>query len=316
MSFNDDHPHNRRVAIRKIAATATAVVSAPALLIQSPQHHCGAAESTSSPAINATSSLESMVGITCGGGLGRQRERGELDLFSVPKYVHEELGMRLIDLNTRWTTPYSEKELAKARETAERTGCYFSNLKVNYNVGNMYSDDAAERRQAVQEARSQVDAAKTLGTRWIRFTIPQQHADAPVAHIELAQYAHEQGLKLLVENGGWMKSHPGAISSVVKAIGGYAAACPDTGNWDDDLRAEGLRKSFVGAESCDFKVFELGKNHQHAEYDLKQCFDLGWNAGFRGPWIIEHMKDATENFARDTVYIRELLQKWIAKRNG
>ena len=78
------------------------------------------------------------------------------------------------------------------------------------------------------------------------------------------------------------------------------------------MREDGLRQSFVGAASCDFKVFTLGEDFQHAEYDLKKCFDIGWEAGFRGPWVIEHMKEETQDFARDTIYIRKMLEKWIA----
>jgi hypothetical protein len=43
---------------------------------------------------------------------------------------------------------------------------------------------------------------------------------------------------------------------------------------------------------------------------LKQCFDIGWKAGYRGPWVMEIMRDDA-NFADTTVYIRDQLQAWI-----
>ena len=79
---------------------------------------------------------------------------------------------------------------------------------------------------------------------------------------------------------------------------------------------EGLRATFRTAASCDFKVYELTKGRRHPKYDLRRCFDIGWKAGFRGPWVIEHMKPTTKNFIRDTVYIRDLLQDWTKSLRG
>ena len=250
---------------------------------------------------------KSIVGITTGGGLGKKKQRGELNLVSLPKYMRDELGMQLIDVNTRWLDSLKTDFLEQARSAADEAGCFFSNLKVNDPVsGDLYSKDPKKREQAFTKCRSLIDAAKILGTRWIRFTVPKGAASDPVAHRTLAAYAQEREMQLLIENSGWMREQPSAIASIVKTIGQNVAACPDTGNWDDDVRDLGLQKSFPCAASCDFKVWELGANHVHARYDLKKCFDIGWKAGFRGPWVIELMQDDA-NFAKNARYVRDLL---------
>ena len=257
-------------------------------------------------------SLDGLVGLTTGGGLGKKRQRGEITLMTLPKYMCDELGMPLIDLNTRWIESYETDYLKQARTAAEAAGCFFTNLKVNHGFGDLYSKDSAERMKALAEGRKLIDTAKILGTRWIRFSIPKTAVANPIAHRELAAYAKPQGIQLLAENGGWLAKDANSIISVVKAIGVNVAPCPDTGNWDDDVRDQGLRNSFPSAASCDFKVFEMTANRQHPKYDLKHCFDIGWEAGFRGPWVIENMHDSDKTFASDTVYIRDLLKKWIA----
>lgn len=257
-------------------------------------------------------SLDGSIGVTTGGGLGKKRERGEISLMSLPKYMRNELGMRLIDLNTRWLESYENEYLHEARASAETAGCFFTNLKINHSFGDLYSSDLAERTKALSAGRRLIDTAKTLGTRWIRFTVPKTALAAPLAHQKLAAYAGKQGIQLLAENGGWLAKDPNSIISVVKAIGQNVAPCPDTGNWNDDVRDQGLRNSFPGAVSCDFKAYQLSIDRQHPKYDLKRCFDIGWQAGFRGPWVIENMHDSDKTFASDTAYIRDQLKKWIA----
>ena len=262
-------------------------------------------------ATESRKSFDGMVGITTGGGLGKKRERGELNLATLPKYMRDELGMQLIDVNTRWLDSLDPKFLREARSAADDAGCFFSNLKVNDPVsGDLYSKNRKEREQAFAKCRNLIKAAEILGTRWIRFTVPKAVASDPIAHRELAVYAEERKIQLLVENAGWLREKPDSIAKLVKAIGQNVAACPDTGNWDDPVRDLGLRKSFPNAASCDFKVWEMDDDWNHARYDLKKCFDIGHSAGYRGPWIIELMQDDAK-FAASARYVRDLLAGWI-----
>lgn len=259
--------------------------------------------------------LAEVVGITTG-GLNYQLENRLLTVFTLPNFMRDDLGMRLIDLNTHWLEAYDESYIERVRGTAEDAGCYFTNLKVNHKFGDLYSKDADERRTAMANARQLIKAAQTLGARWIRFQVPKlgpnDDGAALFAYRELAAFAKHRDVQLLVENGGWLQSDPDSIVRVVNAIAHNVAACPDTGNWNDDIRYEALAKSFPGAASCDFKVFDLDVNNHHAKYDIRRCFDIGWQAGFRGPWAIEHWNEDTAAFARETVYLRDQLVQWMS----
>jgi len=50
---------------------------------------------------------------------------------------------------------------------------------------------------------------------------------------------------------------------------------------------------------------------RHAKYDIRRCFDIGWKAGFRGPWAIEHWNDDTKSYVRETMWLRDQLAKWM-----
>lgn len=261
--------------------------------------------------------LEGLIGITTG-GLDFQRINRKLTAFTLPAFMRDELGMQLIDFNTRWLESYDQSYVERVRLAAVKADCFFSNLKVNHKFGDLYSQDAVERKLAMANARQQVKVAKLLGARWIRFPVPKVGAADDVsqvaAHRKLASFAEQHGIQLLVENGGWLKSDPDSIVRVVKAIGHNVAAAPDTGNWDDNVRYDALEKSFPGAVTCDFKVFDLDADYHHERYDIRRCFEIGWNAGFRGPWAIEHWNDDSKAYARETTWLRDQLTKWMAAK--
>ncbi len=132
---------------------------------------------------------------------------------------------------------------------------------------------------------------------------------------ELMDYAAERKIQVIVENNGWMKNDPDAIPALIKAVGRNLAVSPDTGNWNEAARYEGLKKAFPYSVTCDFKALELGPNGEHKAYDLKRCFDIAWSAGFRGPWCFEHFHDDLSQLFREFGMLRDWLKQWM-KESG
>jgi hypothetical protein len=131
---------------------------------------------------------------------------------------------------------------------------------------------------------------------------------------ELADYAAGRGVQMLVENYGWMQADAASVPELIAAIDRNVAACPDTGNWDsDELRYAGLAKAFPLAVTCDFKARQLGPRGEHPAYDLKRCFTIGWQAGFRGPWCLEHAHPDRQMLFRELGLLRDMLRRWISE---
>jgi hypothetical protein len=180
------------------------------------------------------------------------------------------------------------------------------------------SDDDETRRHAIAEFKRTIDAAALLGVRWVR-PLPANRrpllATLAKSYRELIEHAAPHGISLLVENFGWLSSDPDALPELIKAIGPGVAAQPDTGNWADNVvRYTGLARAFPLAASCDFKFMALADDGSHAAYDLKRCFDIGWDAGFRGPWCFEHANTDLAAQLRNFVLIRDRLRGWITAR--
>jgi hypothetical protein len=260
------------------------------------------------------------VGITTSslsGHIAGSPGRDKITLLELPHVLHEQLDMRVIDLNTSTLASTEPKYLDRVRVAADKAGCVLTNLKMNQHGLDMNSPDEKIRRHALKVYKRSIDAAARLGCRWAR-PLPQQPKPDMRIHVasyrELAEYAAERGVQMLVENYGWMSSDPASVPRLIEAIDRDVAASPDTGNWtSDEVRYAGLAKAFPLAVTCDFKARELGPEGQHAKYDLKRCFEVGWSAGFRGPWCLEHANRDRETLFRELALLRDMLRGWMAQ---
>ena len=264
------------------------------------------------------------IGLTTS-SIFRQMTEGRADrkfgLLDLPKVMRDELGMKVIDLNSGTFESRDPAQLEKFREALDDAGCVVSNVKVNTTVLgvkvqdlSIESSDRATREKAIDLYRDWILAANRVGARWVRPFPADQRPDFSVlveSLTELADFADGLKMAIILENAGWMTSDPDAIPRLVEALDGRIAAQPDTGSWADGLREAGLTKAFPYAVSCDFKFGKLGPAGEHAAYDLKHCFDLSWQAGFRGPWVLEHAGENTKELFGELRLVRDLLKTWI-----
>jgi predicted transcriptional regulator len=259
--------------------------------------------------------LHGEVGVTTGSfmrHLTDEPQEGKLRLLDLPKILRDELGMRVIDLMTATLPSLEPASLDAFRKKADETGCILTNLKMNQRGLEMASPDRAMRDKSLAEYKRTIDAAARLGCRWVR---PLPGPDRPdlqrlaASYRELIDYAAPKGISLLIENFGWMMDDPEAIPTVVQAVGAGLAASPDTGNWTDRARFTGLAKAFPHAVTCDFKAFQLEPDGSHPKYDLQRCFQIGWDAGFRGPWCLEHFHTTLSGLLAGMIQLRDFLKK-------
>ncbi|MEQ8786249.1 MAG: TIM barrel protein [Pirellulaceae bacterium] len=241
---------------------------------------------------------------------------GKITLLELPRMLRDELDMRVIDLNTSTLASSEPKYLDRVREAADKAGSMLTNLKMNQRNLDMNSTDDEVRRHALKQYKHSIDTASRLGCRWAR-PLPQQPKPDMRIHVdsyrELAEYAAERDVQMLVENYGWMSDDPESVPRLIEAIDRNVAASPDTGNWTtDEIRYAGLAKAFPLAVTCDFKARQLGPEGQHPLYDLRRCFDVGWKAGFRGPWCLEHANPDRKMLFRELGLLRDKLREWMS----
>ena len=247
---------------------------------------------------------------------GRARGGG-FTLLELPRILRDQWGMSVLDLNTSSFpdfTTVNRSYLDRLRDAAREADCQITNLKMNQRGWDLASPDRELRRQSVAEYKRSIDIAAQLGCRWARPLPSSQRPDLEVyvdSYRELCDHAGERGVTMLVENFGWMQADADSVVDLVRQIGRNVAAGVDTGNWDSqELRDRGLRRTFPIAVTCDFKARRLGPRGEHEAYDLKQCFEIAWHSGYRGPWCFEHANLETERFFAEIAMLRDMLQRW------
>ncbi|QDT93119.1 sugar phosphate isomerase/epimerase family protein [Gimesia algae] len=263
-------------------------------------------------------SLDRQLGITTSSlayQLSPRAKEDQITLLELPRIMRDELGMTVIDLNTSTLASTDPKYLDQVRSAADKAGCVLTNLKMNQPKLDLNSPDAAVRNKALDSYKASINVASHLGLKWAR-PLPLVSKPDMKIHVdsyrELCEYGAEGNVQLLVENYGWMQSDPCSVVKLVKAIGKNVAACPDTGNWDsNELRYAGLEQTFPFAVTCDFKARQIGPKGEHPRYDLKRCFEIGWKAGFQGPWCFEHANPDRKALFKELLLLRETLQTWM-----
>ncbi len=261
--------------------------------------------------------LERQVGLVAATLAQHQdfRKKGGLELMDLPKAIHGELGMTVIDMNTMNFAELNERVAGQFRTAADKEGCVLTNLKLNQRGLDIGDADEGKRKHALDVYRRSVDAAAIMGMRWVR---PLPTAKAPQqSHLidslrRLDDYARPKGIRVLIENFGWMQADADSVVKLINAVDRDLPASPDTGNWNSNaVRYAGLELTFPLAATCDFKAKTLGPDFEHKAYDLKRCFDIGWKAGFRGPWCIEHGNNDLKKLWTELRWVRDQLLKWM-----
>ena len=269
------------------------------------------------PAAKPKQKLTDEVGITTGSFMRHltvDPKPGKMRILDLPKIMRDELDMRVIDLMTRTLASFEPKYIDDLRNRAEKAGCIITNLKMNQKGLDLGSPDTEVKKRALDEYKRTIDVAERLGCRWVRPIPGSKRPDLKRladGYRELIEYAAPKKISLLIENNGWISNDPNAIPAVIGLVGNRLAASPDTGNWTNAARYAGLAKAFPLAVTCDYKAFPpLGPNGEHARYDLKRCFQIGWDAGFRGPWCLEHFNDDLKALLGGFAQLRDMLRQW------
>ena len=223
--------------------------------------------------------------------------------------------MKVIDMNTMNFAKLDLKSAETLRKAAEREQCVLTNLKLNQRGLDLASPKVETRQHALKVFQASIDAAKVMGMNWVRpLPRPQQgNRRLLIGSLrELDEYAGERGLRVLVENFGWMQADPNSVVGLIRDVGRDQPASPDTGNWSsDEVRYAGLKKTFPLAVTCDYKAKTFNAQGEHVQYDLEKCFRIGWEAGFRGPWCIEHGHRDLPQLYRNLRRIKAMLEEWM-----
>ena len=222
---------------------------------------------------------------------------GAWKLTDMAQICREDFGIDGIEYVNNFFELPVEPYLKRLNQLAEKYGVRNVLIMVD-SEGEMVSNDAAIRKQAVINHRKWVDIAAVLSCHAIRCNAHgggESAAEDPDA-IEraaesfgiLVEYARESKINIIIENHGGLSSEPDWLPGLVKKVNSpHFGILPDYGNYEpgSDIAAA-VRKAMPYAKGVSVKA-AWQPDGTHPGYDLEELLEISKDSGYSGFWGIE-----------------------------
>ena len=178
------------------------------------------------------------------------------------------------------------------------------------NEGDLASSDVEERNQAVENHKRWVDAADFLGAHSIRVNLfgsddPEIWKENAVAGLtQLADYADDKGVNVIVENHGGFSSNAALLTEVMEeANRENIGTLPDFGNfcvkreggerWEAECveeypKYQGVKEMMPYAKGVSAKSYDFNEEGEETSLDYARLLQIVKDAGFDGYVGVEY----------------------------
>lgn len=196
--------------------------------------------------------------------------------------------------------------------------------------GDLAVQDESSRKDAVQQHKKWVDAAKYMGCHSIRVNLfgdgtAEEMQAASVASLKaLGAYAAPQGINVLVENHGGQSSDPQWLVAVMEAVGmANVGTLPDFGNfciereggarWEAPCinmypdKVAGVKAMMPYAKAVSAKSYVFNDKGEQDEVDYYAMMKMLKEVGYRGYIGIEYEGGGDEK--KGIMMTRDLMTK-------
>jgi sugar phosphate isomerase/epimerase len=235
----------------------------------------------------------------------RALRKGELDNLDFAARARRELGFDGVDyVNTFFKDRVGDTNyLGEMRKRARDAGAASVLILID-GEGDVGDPDEAKRRQAVENHKRWVEAAKFLGCRGIRInahsrgTPEEQRKLCAAGARALTEFAATHAIDILIENHGGLSSDGSWLAALVKEIGHpRCGTLPDFGNWNlGDGRSydryRGVAELLPWAKAVSVKAHDFDAAGNETQTDYARMFKIVVDGGYRGEFLeIEYEGD-------------------------
>lgn len=220
------------------------------------------------------------------------------DLMDYPEMIADRYAVHHMEVVAPHFASTSASYLADFKKRLERAHSGVANIPVDIpelEQGAGLSDaNEKVRATAISACKKWIDIAGTIGARSVRCDPGKINTSdlAPTisSYRNLASYAGQKGLSILIENhGGVGSEHPEELIHIFQEAGSHSGALPDFGNFPDEkTREKGLDLLFPFARTvCHVKDPRLGAGASGVPFDFSRCIAVSKRTGFKGIYSIE-----------------------------
>jgi sugar phosphate isomerase/epimerase len=180
--------------------------------------------------------------------------------------------------------------LAEMNKRATDHGIY-QHLIMCDGEGRLGDPDAEKRRQAVENHRKWLDAAKTLGCVSIRVnaasdgSFDDQQKLAADGLRQLTELGEPLGINVIVENHGGLSSNGQWLAGVMKMVNHpRCGTLPDFGNFSEYDKYQGVADLMPFAKAVSAKSHDFDQQGNESQKDYRRLMKTVVDAGYRS-WV-------------------------------
>jgi sugar phosphate isomerase/epimerase len=224
--------------------------------------------------------------------LHRSLRAKELDHLDFARVARRDYGLDAIEyVNTFFKDRATDRAyLAEMNRRAEGEGVY-QHLIMCDGEGRLGDPDAAARRQAVENHRRWLEAARALNCATIRVnaasegSFDEQQRLAADGLSQLTAMAAPLELNVVVENHGGLSSNGVWLAGVMRRVNHpRCGTLPDFGNFYDYDRYQGVSELMPFAKAVSAKSHAFDASGRETGTDYRRMLDIVLDAGFNS-WI-------------------------------
>lgn len=224
---------------------------------------------------------------------------GQLDHLDFAKVARTEFDIGAVEyVNTFFkdkatNAPY----LAEMNRRAKDQGVFQHLIMIDVE-GRLGDPDAALRRQAVENHKKWVDAARTLGCITIRVNAESEGPPAEQQKLcadglrRLTEYGASRDINVIVENHEDLSTHGDWLVGVIKLVNHpRCGTLPDPGNFPGYDRYKGLEEMMPYAKAVSAKTYDFDDRGDETTIDYRRMMRIVLGAGYHSWMGIEFEGD-------------------------
>ena len=224
--------------------------------------------------------------------LHRTLQSGKLDHLDFAKVTRQDYGLDAVEyVNSFFKTRATDAAyLAEMNKRAKDHGVY-QHLIMCDGEGRLGDPDPVKRREAVNNHKKWLDAAKTLGCVSIRVnaasdgTFEEQQKLAADGLRQLTELGDAVGINVIVENHGGLSSNGQWLAGVMKMVGHKrCGTLPDFGNFYEYDRYQGVADLMPFAKAVSAKSHDFDAEGNESAKDYRRLMTTVIDAGYRS-WV-------------------------------
>lgn len=277
----------------KSAALATAAISGGQAVLAT-----GKPAESINPAENMMDDLFFQISLAQW-SLNKKLFGGELDNLDFPAYTKKNFDIHALEYVNQFFPSADKKYIKDLLKRTDDLGMKNVLIMID-GEGSLGDQDEAKRKTAVENHFKWVEAAEILGCHAIRVNAGGKGSAIDVAFAatksltQLAQFAADFNIKVIVENHGGYSSRASWLASVIRNTGMVnTGVLPDFGNFNVSPNEKydlylGLKELMPLAKGVSAKSHEFDEKGNETAKDYYRLLKIVKDAGFRGYIGIEY----------------------------